>query len=86
MKLKKKILQSVITCPDCGHQKAEKGCKMKFRILILVMIIVNGMSFTVFASENGDPDYVFDGILSRYVSQDGLVSYKELKEDKGFMK
>lgn len=59
---------------------------MKFRILILVMIIVNGMSFIVFASENDDPDYVFDGILSRYVSQDGLVSYKELKEDKGFMK
>jgi hypothetical protein len=48
------------------------------------MIIVNGMSFIVFASENGDPDYVFDGILSRYVSQDGLVSYKELKEDKEF--
>jgi len=59
---------------------------MKYSILILVLIIGNCMFLTVFASENNTPESTYDGVLSRYVSQEGLVDYKGLKKDKDFMK
>ena len=57
---------------------------MKFLVLILVLIIGHSMMTTVSASEKDDPDSIFDGILGRYVSADGFVNYKGLKEDKEF--
>ena len=47
-------------------------------------MITCGAATTVNASENDNPDSAFDGVLKRYVSKDGLVNYKELKEDKEF--
>lgn len=44
------------------------------------------MVITVFSSEKDDPDSIFDSVLRRYVSKDGLVNYKGLKEDKEFMR
>ncbi len=55
---------------------------MKFMVLILILIIGHSMMTTVSASEKDDPDSIFDGILGRYVSEDGFVNYKGLKEDK----
>lgn len=57
---------------------------MKFFTFMLVLMISNGVATTVNASGNDNPDFIFDGILKRYVSKDGLVNYKELKEDKEF--
>ncbi len=57
---------------------------MKFIILILVFIIGHSMMATVSASEKDGPDSIFDSILGRYVSEDGFVNYKGLKEDKEF--
>jgi len=59
---------------------------VKFIVLILVFIIGHSMMATVSASEKDDPDSIFDGILGRYVSEDGFVNYKGLKEDKEFEK
>ncbi len=55
---------------------------MKFMVLILVLIIGHSMMTTAYASEKDDPDSIFDAILGRYVSADGFVNYKGLKEDK----
>lgn len=58
---------------------------MKFIILITVLIMIHaGIITTASASENDNPDSIFDGVLKRYVSKNGLVNYKELKEDKEF--
>ena len=57
---------------------------MKFFTFMLVLMITCGAATTVNASENDNPDSAFDGVLKRYVSKDGLVNYKELKEDKEF--
>ncbi len=57
---------------------------MKFMVLILVLIIGHSMMVTTYASERDDPDSIFDGTLGRYVSADGFVNYKGLKEDKEF--
>ena len=57
---------------------------MKFFTFMLVLMISYGMATTVNASENDNPDSIFDGVLERYVSKDGLVNYEELKEDKEF--
>jgi len=59
---------------------------MKFLVLILVLIIGHSMMDTAYASKKDDPDSIFDGILGRYVSEDGFVNYKRLKEDNEFMK
>lgn len=59
---------------------------MKFIILMLILALAYGIVLTVSASEMDDPDSIFDVILNRYVSQDGLVNYKGLKEDKEFMR
>ena len=57
---------------------------MKFFTFMLVLMITYGVATTVNASGNDNPDSVFDGVLKRYVSKDGLVNYEELKEDKEF--
>src|SRR5574337_1167829 len=57
---------------------------MKFFTFMLAMMISYSMIMTVSASGNDNPDSVFDGVLKCYVSKDGLVNYKELKEDKEF--
>ncbi len=57
---------------------------MKFLVLILVLIIGHSMMTTAYASKKDDPDSIFDAILGRYVSADGFVNYKGLKEDKEF--
>ncbi len=57
---------------------------MKFMVLVLVLIIGHSMMDTVSASERDDPGSIFDAILGRYVSADGFVNYKGLKEDKEF--
>ncbi len=54
---------------------------MKFLVLILVLIMSHSIVATISASQKDDPDSIFDGILSRHVSKDGLVNYKGLKED-----
>ncbi|MFQ5687314.1 MAG: DUF547 domain-containing protein, partial [Candidatus Scalindua sp.] len=59
---------------------------MKIIMLMLVLAIVQGLAIKVSASEKDDPGSIFDSILSRYVSEGGLVDYKGLKEDKGFKK
>lgn len=59
---------------------------MKTIMLMLVLIIVHGLAVNVSASEKDDPGSIFDSILSRYVSEDGLVDYKGLKKDKEFKK
>lgn len=60
---------------------------MKFIILITVLIMIHaGIIITASASGNDDADSILDGILNRYVSKDGLVDYKGLKEDKNFAK
>jgi hypothetical protein len=64
--------------------RKKKGITMKVIILILVLIIGPSMMATVSASKKDDPDSIFDGILGRYVSADGFVNYKGLKEDKEF--
>ncbi len=55
---------------------------MKAIILMLVLITVHGLAVNVFSSEKDNPGSIFDSILSRYVSEDGLVNYKGLKKDK----
>ncbi|MDE1889023.1 MAG: DUF547 domain-containing protein [Planctomycetota bacterium] len=57
---------------------------MKIFIAILVLVISCCLVTIVSASESGDLASLFDSVLSRYVSQDGLVHYKGLKEDKDF--
>ncbi len=57
---------------------------MKFFTFMLALMITYGAATTVSASENDNPDSIFDGVLERYVSKDGFVNYKELKEDKEF--
>ena len=59
---------------------------MKIIMLMLVLAIVQGLAVKVSASEKDNPGSVFDSILSRYVSTDGLVNYKGLREDEGFMR
>ncbi|MFN3531797.1 MAG: DUF547 domain-containing protein [Candidatus Brocadia sp.] len=59
---------------------------MKFIITMLVLTMIYGMAITVSASGNDDPNSLLDGVLGRFVSQDGLVDYKGLKEDRDFMK
>lgn len=59
---------------------------MKTIILMLVLIIAHGLAVNVSASEKDNPGSIFDSILSRYVSMDGLVNYKGLREDGGFMR
>ncbi|MCR4318765.1 MAG: DUF547 domain-containing protein [Candidatus Brocadiaceae bacterium] len=59
---------------------------MKFFIVILGLVISSCLVTIVSASESGDPASLFDSVLSRYVSKDGLVHYKGLKEDKDFMR
>ncbi len=59
---------------------------MKTIMLILVLTIVHSLAVNVSASEKDDPGSIFDSVLSRYVSEDGLVDYKGLKEDKEFKK
>jgi hypothetical protein len=55
-------------------------------MLMLVLIIVHGMAVNVSASEKDDPGSIFDIVLSRSVSDEGLVDYKGLKKDKEFKK
>ncbi len=57
---------------------------MRYIIPALLLILFHGITITISASEKDNPDSVFDGVLKRYVSKDGLVNYKELKEDKEF--
>lgn len=57
---------------------------MKFIITMLVLAMIHGMAITISASGNDDPNSLFDRVLNRYVSKDGLVNYKGLKEDKEF--
>lgn len=57
---------------------------MKIIMLILFLTIVHGLAVNVSASEKTDPVSIFDSILDRYVTADGLVDYKGLKEDKEF--
>jgi hypothetical protein len=57
---------------------------MKTIILMLILTMVYGLAITVSASEKDDPGQIFDSVLSRYVSEDGLVDYKGLKKDKEF--
>ena len=57
---------------------------MKFFTFMLALMITYGAATIVNVSGNDNPDSVFDGVLKRYVSKDGLVNYKELKEDKEF--
>ncbi len=59
---------------------------MKTIMLMLVLIIAHGLAVNVSASEKDDPGSIFDSVLSRYVSEDGSVDYKGLKEDKEFKK
>lgn len=58
----------------------------KITLLMFVCITANAIATTVYAFEKDDPDSIFDAVLSRYVSKDGLVNYKGLKGDKEFMK
>ena len=58
---------------------------MKIIMLMLILAIVQGLAVKVSASEKDNPGAIFDSILSRYVSADGLVNYKGLREDEGFM-
>jgi len=55
-------------------------------MLMIILTIVCGLTAAVSASEKDDPGQIFDSILSRYVSEDGLVDYKGLKKDKVIMK
>jgi len=59
---------------------------MKSVMLMIILTIVCGLTAAVSASEKDDPGQIFDSILSRYVSEDGLVDYKGLKKDKVIMK
>ncbi len=66
--------------------KKEGKDKMKVIILILVLIMSHSMVAAISASQKDVPDSIFDGVLSRHVSKDGLVNYKGLKGDEGFMR
>lgn len=57
---------------------------MKTTLMTLGLITALAMVVTVLASEKDDPDSIFDGVLSRHVTSNGLVNYKGLKEDKEF--
>ncbi|MCR4343498.1 MAG: DUF547 domain-containing protein, partial [Candidatus Scalindua sp.] len=59
---------------------------MKTIILMLVLTIVHGLAIKVSASERDNPGSIFDGLLGRYVSEEGLVDYKGLKNDNGIKK
>ncbi|GJQ60578.1 MAG: DUF547 domain-containing protein [Candidatus Scalindua sp. AMX11] len=59
---------------------------MKMIILMLFLTFMFGLSIHVSASEKTDPVSTFDTVLSRYVSEDGLVDYKGLKKDDQFEK
>lgn len=59
---------------------------MKSVMVILVLAIVHGLAANVSASEKVDPESIFNSVLDRYVSEDGLVDYKELKKNEGFKK
>ncbi|MDR4499563.1 MAG: DUF547 domain-containing protein [Candidatus Scalindua sp.] len=59
---------------------------MKMIMTMLFLIIACGLAVHVSASEKSDPDFLFDTVLNRYVSENGLVDYKGLKEDDEFEK
>jgi len=53
---------------------------------MLVLVIAEGLTINVSASEKDDSGSIFDSVLSRYVSAEGLIDYKGLKKDKEFKK
>lgn len=55
-------------------------------IILLIPILILGMAITVYAAEENDPNTIYDRILKQYVTEDGMVDYKALKEDKEFEK
>ena len=59
---------------------------MKTIMTMLFLIIACGLAIHVSASEKAYPDSLFDTVLRRYVSENGLVDYKGLKEDDEFEK
>ena len=59
---------------------------MKMIMLMLFLTLMYGLAVNASASEMTDPVSVFDTILSRYVSENGLVDYEKLKEDDEFKK
>ncbi len=59
---------------------------MKTIMFMLVLTIVHGLAVEISASEKDVPGSIFDSVLSRYVSEDGLVDYKGLKKNKEFKK
>lgn len=59
---------------------------MKIKMLTLFLAIMHGLAANASASEKTDPVLIFDTILSRYVTADGLVDYKGLKKEKEFRK
>lgn len=59
---------------------------MKHIALTIALLIFSGIAISSSASEMDDPDSIFDGVLSRHVSEDGLVDYKGLAKDTEFIK
>lgn len=59
---------------------------MKMIMLMLFLTLMSALSVHVSASEKTDPVSIFDTVLSRYVSESGLVDYKGLKKDDEFEK
>lgn len=59
---------------------------MKLIALTIALSIFHGIAISSPASEMDDPDSIFDGVLSRHVSEDGLIDYKCLAKDTEFIK
>ena len=76
----------MLNCTDWVHS-ARKIITLKFsnfKILVLIMVASTGILHTTFADKNSDYTSRFDHVLHRYVSEDGLVDYKGLKNDAEF--
>lgn len=52
--------------------------------LFLIPVLILSITATIPAYETENPDSLYDRILERYVTEDGMVDYQAIKEDKEF--
>ncbi len=59
--------------------------KLEKLTIILVFAAIISYALPAKAADNSDPEALFDKVLGKYVSDEGLVDYKGLKGDKEFL-